>query len=38
VTAQSMGPMGLDERLLRMGERMIRAHTRCDATAGPVQQ
>ena len=38
VTAQSMGPRGLDERLLRMGERMIRAHTRCDAAAGPVQQ
>ena len=33
VTAQSMGPKGLDERLVRMGERMIKAHTRIDRTA-----
>jgi AcrR family transcriptional regulator len=28
VTAQSVGPKGLDERLIRMGEAMIKAHTR----------
>jgi AcrR family transcriptional regulator len=33
VTAQSMGPKGLDERLVRMGERMIKAHTRIDPAA-----
>ncbi|MEZ5890979.1 MAG: TetR/AcrR family transcriptional regulator [Xanthobacteraceae bacterium] len=33
VTAQSMGPKGFDERLVRMGERMIKAHTRIGATA-----
>ena len=27
VTAQSMGPKGLDERLFRMGEALIKAHT-----------
>ncbi len=27
VTAQSMGPKGLDDRLVRMGEAMIQAHT-----------
>lgn len=27
VTAQSMGPKGLGDRLVRMGERMINAHT-----------
>ena len=27
VTAQSVGPKGLDERLIRMGEAMIKAHT-----------
>jgi len=37
VTAQSMGPKGLDERLVRMGERMIKAHTRIDPTAQPVR-
>jgi hypothetical protein len=26
VTAQSVGPTGLDERLVRMGEAMIKAH------------
>lgn len=33
VTAQSMGPKGLDERLVRMGERMIKAHARIDPAA-----
>jgi AcrR family transcriptional regulator len=33
VTAQSMGSEGLDERLVRMGKRMIKAHTRIGATA-----
>jgi len=27
VTAQIMGTKGLDERLIRMGDRMIEAHT-----------
>jgi AcrR family transcriptional regulator len=27
VTAQSMGPLGMGERLIRMGEAMIKAHT-----------
>jgi len=27
VTAQSMGPKGLGDRLVRMGEAMINAHT-----------
>lgn len=37
VTAQSMGPNGLGERLVRMGERMIKAHARIDAAAQPAQ-
>jgi AcrR family transcriptional regulator len=32
VTAQSMGPKGLDERLFRMGEALIKAHTIMDPT------
>ena len=37
VTAQSMGPRGLGDRLVKMGERMIRAHARIDPTAQPVR-
>ena len=37
VTAQSMGPKGLGDRLVKMGERMIRAHARIDPTAQPVR-
>lgn len=32
VTAQSMGPNGLGDRLVRMGEAMINAHSRADAS------
>ena len=37
VAAQSMGPRGLGDRLVKMGERMIRAHARIDPTAQPVR-
>jgi AcrR family transcriptional regulator len=33
VTAQSIGPKGLGDRLVMMGERMIKAHTRIDPAA-----
>jgi AcrR family transcriptional regulator len=35
VTAQSMGPKGLDDRLIRMGEAMIKAHTLGEAARPP---
>ena len=37
VTAQSMGPRELGDQLVKMGERMIRAHARIDPTAQPVR-
>jgi AcrR family transcriptional regulator len=37
VTAQSMGPKGLGDRLVRMGERMINAHTINAPTPGSVR-
>ena len=33
VTAQSMGPKGLGDRLVRMGEAMINAHTTIEPRA-----
>jgi AcrR family transcriptional regulator len=35
VTAQSIGPQGLDDRFLRMSETMIMAHTITELSAGP---